>query len=140
MKKNIIFICIHNSARSQMAEAYMKLFYGDSFNCYSAGLEEGKLNPIVVKAMQLDGIDISNNQSEIIDIFLDGKIVFDYIVTVCDESSAEKCPYFPGEGKRIHIGFKDPSGLIGTEEDKLNSTIEIRDRIKEKIKSFFIKI
>ena len=120
-----------------MAEAYMELFYGDSFNCYSAGLEEGKLNPIVVEAMQLDGIDISNNQSKSVNIFLNGKIVFDYIITVCDESSAEKCPYFPGGGKRIHIGFKDPSGLIGTEEDRLNSTIEIRDRIKEKIKSFY---
>jgi arsenate reductase len=119
-----------------MAEAYMKLFYGDSFNCYSAGLEQGKLNPMVVKAMQLDGIDISNNQSKSVDIFLDGKIIFDYVVTVCDESSAEKCPYFPGGGKRIHIGFKDPSGLTGTEEDKLNTTIEIRDRIKERIRVF----
>jgi len=137
MKKNIIFICIHNSARSQMAEAYMKLFYTDKFNCYSAGLEQGKLNQIVVKAMKLDNIDISNNKSEIVDIYLNSNIIFDYIVTVCDESNAERCPYFTGNGKRIHIGFKDPAGLNGNDDEKLNNTIKIRDEIKEKIKNLF---
>jgi len=135
MKKNIIFICIHNSARSQMAEAYMKLFHGDKFNCYSAGLEQGSLNPVVVDAMKLDNIDISNNKSKVVDLFLKGEIIFDYIVTVCDESSAEKCPYFPGNGNRIHIGFEDPATLGGSYEDKLTSTIKIRDKIKEKIKN-----
>ncbi len=135
MKKNIIFICIHNSARSQMAEAYMKMYYGDEFNCYSAGLEQGKLNPIVIDAMKDDNIDISTNKSKLVNKFLDGKIIFDYIITVCDESSAEKCPYFPGKGKRIHIGFKDPSSLIGSYKEKLQDTIKIRDEIREKIKS-----
>jgi len=135
MKKNIIFICIHNSARSQMAEAYMKLFYGNYFNCYSAGLEQGKLNPVVVEAMKLDGIDISGNKSKTVDVFLDGEIIFDYIVTVCDESSAERCPYFPGNGKRIHIAFEDPARLEGAKADKLINTIKIRNQIKTQIKT-----
>ena len=123
-----------------MAEAYMEKYYGNKFNCYSAGLEQGKLNPIVVDAMIKDNIDISNNKSKIVDNFLDGKIIFDYIVTVCDESSAEKCPYFPEIGKRIHIGFDDPSSLNGSYEEKLQNIIKIRNEIKEKIKSLGLSL
>ena len=137
MKKNIIFICIHNSARSQMAEAYMKLFYSENFNAYSAGLEKGKLNPVVVDAMKLDGIDISQNRTKTIDEFLNTNIIFDYVVTVCDESNAQRCPYFPKEGKRIHISFEDPSSLKGNYEERLNKTIKIRNQIKETIKNLF---
>ena len=138
MKKNIIFICIHNSARSQMAEAYMKYFHQKDFNCYSAGLEQGKLNPIVVDAMLMDNIDISQNRSEIIDKYLNSNINFDYIVTVCDQASAQKCPYFPGNGKRIHFGFEDPSSLNGTYKENLKNTILIRDKIKNKVKTLEI--
>ena len=135
MKKNIIFICIHNSARSQMAEAYMKYFHGDEFNCYSAGLKQGSLNEIVVEAMKLDGIDISKNKSKTVDIFLESDMVFDYVITVCDESSAERCPYFIGEGRRIHIGFNDPAKLNGSYQYKLKNTLLIRNEIKETIKN-----
>lgn len=134
--KNIIFICIHNSARSQMAEAYLKQFAGDIYNVFSAGLEPGKLNPIVVKAMEIDGIDISKNLTKSVNEFIDGHIKFDYVITVCDETSAERCPYFPGQGKRLHWGFKDPSSLAGTFEDKLKQTVEIRDKIKKRIIEF----
>ena len=136
MKKNIIFICIHNSARSQMAEAYLKHFAGDRFNVWSAGLEPGKLNPIVVEAMALDGIDISRNSTNSVNEFVNGHIKFDYVITVCDETAAEKCPYFPRQGERFHWGFTDPSGLPGTYAEKFAATIKIRDQIKEKVKSF----
>jgi arsenate reductase (thioredoxin) len=136
MKKNVIFICIHNSARSQMAEAYLRHFAGDKYEVRSAGLEPGKLNPVVVKAMALDGIDISGHTTNSVDEFIDGHIKFDFVVTVCDETAAEACPFFPGQGTRLHWGFQDPSGLSGTEEEKLARTIQIRDQIKEKVKSF----
>ncbi len=136
MKKNVLFICIHNSARSQMAEAYLKHFASDKFDVWSAGLEPGKLNPIVVKAIAFDGIDISGNSTNSVDEFIDGHIKFDFVITVCDETAAEACPFFPGQGKRLHWGFQDPSGLAGTEEEKLSRTIQIRDQIKERIRQF----
>lgn len=136
MKKNVIFICIHNSARSQMAEAYLKHFASDRFNVWSAGLEPGKLNPVVVKAMALDGIDISGHTTKSVDEFIDGHIRFDFVVTVCDETAAQSCPFFPGQGERHHWGFQDPSGLTGTDEEKLARTIQIRDQIKEKVMEF----
>ncbi len=135
-KKSVIFICIHNSARSQMAEAYLKYFASNKFEVFSAGLEKGVLNPVVVKAMSLDNIDISQNKTKSVEEFIDGHIKFDFVITVCDETSAERCPYFPGQSKRLHWGFKDPSSLDGTEEEKLKQTINIRNQIKARIKSF----
>jgi arsenate reductase len=136
MKKNVIFVCIHNSARSQIAEAYLKHFAGEKYEVRSAGLEPGKLNPVVVKAMALDGIDISGHTTNSVDEFIDGHIKFDFVVTVCDETAAEACPFFPGQGTRLHWGFQDPSSLSGTEEEKLARTIQIRDQIKGKVKEF----
>lgn len=119
-----------------MAEAYLKHFASDKFDVWSAGLEPGKLNPIVVKAIAFDGIDISGNSTNSVDEFIDGHIKFDFVITVCDETAAEACPFFPGQGKRLHWGFQDPSGLAGTEEEKLSRTIQIRDQIKERIRQF----
>ncbi|MGH7953493.1 MAG: arsenate reductase ArsC [Limisphaerales bacterium] len=94
-KKNVLFVCIHNSARSQMAEAFLNQICGDEFEAHSAGLEPGKLNPIVVEAMKEVGIDISGNQTKaVFDMFKSGKM-FSYVITVCDETSAERCPIFP---------------------------------------------
>lgn len=140
MKKNVIFICIHNSARSQIAEAYLKHFASDRVEVWSAGLEPGKLNQYAVKAMALDGIDISQNKTKSVDEFIDGHIKFDFVVTVCDETAAEACPFFPGQGERLHWGFKDPSGLTGSEEDKLAQTVEIRDAVKTAIMNFIRKL
>ena len=136
MKNNVIFICIHNSARSQMAEAYLKHFAGERFNVWSAGLEPGSLNPVVVEVMAEEGIDISSNTCNSVNEFTDGRIAFDYVVTVCDETAAEACPYFPGQGTRLHWGLPDPSSLTGSKEDKLKTTREIRDSIKAKVKDF----
>jgi arsenate reductase len=136
MKKRVLFICIHNSARSQMAEAFLNQICGEEFEAQSAGLEPGTLNPIVVEAMQEVGIDISGNPTKsVFDMFKSGKL-FHYVVTVCDETSAERCPIFPGVTQRLHWSFPDPSAIQGTHEEKLARTCEIRDEIKAKIEAW----
>jgi len=133
-KQKVLFICIHNSARSQMAEAWLNHFCGEQFEAESAGLSPGTLNPLVVKVMQEVGIDISHKKTQAVSDVI-GQI-YAYAVTVCDESSAEQCPVFPGPTKRLHWSFPDPSALTGTEEDKLATTREIRDLIKTKVESW----
>lgn len=135
-KKRVLFICIHNSARSQMAEAFLKKYGGDSFEVESAGLEPGKLNPVVVEAMKEAGIDISQNKTKsVFDFYKQGK-QYDYVVTVCDESQSGACPIFPGKGERLHWGFPDPSAFAGSYEEKLEKTKEVRDQIEAKIKNW----
>jgi arsenate reductase len=136
MKKRVLFICIHNSARSQMAEAFLNQLCGEFFEVHSAGLEPGKLNPAVVFVMKEIGIDISGNQTKAVSDFLKSNQLFSYVVTVCDETSAERCPIFPGVTTRLHWSFPDPSALGGTPEEKLARTREIRDMIQEKIESW----
>src|ERR1700739_2991044 len=126
-KMNILFVCVHNSARSQMAEAFLKLYGGDSFEVESAGLEPGTLNPLVVEAMQEIGIDISKNKTKRVFDFIRQSRRFHYVITVCDEASAERCPIFPGVVKRLHWSFEDPSIFQGTKEEKLAKIREIRD-------------
>jgi arsenate reductase (thioredoxin) len=132
-KRKVLFICVHNSARSQMAEAFLKQIAGDRFEVESAGLEPGKLNPVVVEVMKEVGIDISGNRTKsAFDFYKQGK-QYDYVVTVCDESQSGACPMFPGKGERLHWGFDDPSGFQGTWEEKLEKTRRVRDAIKQKI-------
>src|SRR5579871_3354669 len=102
MKKKVLFVCIHNSARSQMAEAFLKRTCGDTFEVESAGIEPGKLNPVVVEAMKEVGIDISGNPTKAVWDFVKAGKSFSYVITVCDETSAERCPIFPGLTKRLH--------------------------------------
>lgn len=134
--QRILFVCIHNSARSQMAEAFVNEIGKGKFFAESAGIEGGKLNPVVVKAMAESGIDISQNQTKTVDDILAAGKKYDYVVTVCDEASAERCPVFPGGGKKLHWGFPDPSALTGTDEEKLVRTREVRDAIRSKIAAF----
>jgi len=132
----VLFVCVHNSARSQMAEAYLNHFGEGRFEAESAGLEPGTLNARVVQVMKEVGIDISRNQTKsVFEIFKRGGL-YQFVVTVCDETSAEKCPIFPGVSKRLHWSFADPSSLTGTEDEKVGRTREIRDEIKRKIKSW----
>jgi arsenate reductase len=133
MKKKVLFVCIHNSARSQMVEAFLNQACGDEFEAHSAGLEPGKLNPIVVEAMLEIGIDISGNKTKAVSDFLKSGGNFSYVITVCDETSAERCPVFPGLTTRLHWSFPDPSAIQGTRDKKLVRTREIRDMIKAKI-------
>jgi len=135
-KKRVLFICVHNSARSQMAEAYLKKYGGDRFEVESAGLEPGTLNPIVVDVMKEVGIDISQNKTKsVFDFYKQGK-QYDYVVTVCDESQSGACPVFPGKGERLHWGFDDPSSFTGSNEEKLVKTRVVRDAIKSKIEEW----
>ena len=132
-KKRILFVCVHNSARSQMAEAFVNNFAGERFEAESAGLEPGKLNPFVVRAMGEIGIDISeNNTNSIKDFYEEGR-KYDYVVAVCDKKAAEQCPIFPGVSEILHWPFEDPSSVKGNDEEKLKVARKVRDRIKEKI-------
>ncbi len=135
-KKRVLFVCIHNSARSQMAEAFLNKYASDIFIAESAGLEPGKLNPYVVKAMSLEGIDISKNNTNSVKEFLESGRKYDYVIAVCDKEAAEKCPIFPGVKKILHWPFKDPSSFNGSEKEKLEFTKKIRDEIKYKILEF----
>ena len=133
MKQKVLFICVHNSARSQMAEAFLNEICCCDFEAHSAGLEPGNLNPLAVVAMREIGIDISHNQTQsVFDVFKSGEL-FAYVITVCDESSAERCPIFPGVTKRLHWSFPDPAGLTGTREERLAGTRKIRDQIRARV-------
>jgi arsenate reductase len=138
MKKKVLFVCIHNSARSQMAEAFLNQTCGDEFEAHSAGIEPGKLNPTVVEVMKEVGIDISGNQTKSVADMLKSSKLFAYVITVCDETSAECCPIFPGVTTRLHWGFPDPSAFQGAE--KLAKTREVRDAIKEKIEQWCAEV
>lgn len=135
-KKKVLFVCVHNSARSQMAEAFLKKYGEDRFEAESAGLEPGKLNPVVVDVMKEVGIDISQNKAKsVFDFYKQGK-QYDYVVTVCDESESGACPVFPGGGERLHWGFLDPSRFGGSLEEKIKRTREVRNQIEVKIKDW----
>ncbi len=134
--KKVLFVCIHNSARSQMAEAFVNKYGQGEIVAESAGLEPGKLNPIVVEAMKEMGIDISNNPTKsVFDFYKKGNL-YSYVITVCDEASGEQCPIFPGLTARLHWGFPDPSSFQGTAEEKLAKTRLVRDEIDAKIKTW----
>ena len=140
MGVKVLFLCVHNSARSQMAEAYLKKFGGDHFIPESAGLEPGKLNPLAIEVMKEDGIDISKNQTKgVFNYFTQGKI-FHYVITVCDGASADKCPIFPGIHEKIGWHFSDPSTFSGTHQEKLARTRKVRDQIKQAVFDFIKKI
>ena len=135
-KQKVLFICVHNSARSQMAEAFLNQICNENFEAHSASLEPGNLNPIVVEAMQEIGIDISQNQTKsVFDMFKSGTM-FAYVITVCDEASAERCPIFPGVTTRLHWSFPDPSSFPGTHEEKLEKSRALRNLIRAKIEKW----
>lgn len=137
MKKiKVLFLCVHNSARSQMAEAFLNHLAGDVFEAESAGFEPSELNPLVVKAMSEVGIDISKKQSKAVFDLIKRGDFYPFVITVCDESTAERCPIFPGVTQRLHWSFPDPSGFVGTEEEKLEKIRILRDEIKNKIEEF----
>jgi len=136
MKKRVLFICVHNSARSQMAEAWLNRICGEYFEAQSAGLEPGTLNPLAVQVMAEVGIDISQKKTQaVFDVFKSGQL-FAYVITVCDEASAEKCPIFPGPATRMHWSFPDPSEVQSSETAKLEQVRLIRDEIRTKIEQW----
>jgi arsenate reductase len=131
--KTVLFLCTHNSARSQMAEALLNALYGNKYRAYSAGVTPTKVNPYVVKAMAEVGIGISRNRSKSIEEFRGEN--FNYVVTVCD-SARETCPFFPGE-KVLHQSFDDPNQMEGSEKEIMKGVRQVREEIKEWIKKTF---
>jgi arsenate reductase len=135
-KRRVLFICVHNSARSQMAAALLNKMCGEYFEAHSAGLEPGMLNPLAVEVLQEIGIDISRNKTQaVFDVFVSGQL-FPFVITVCSETEAKGCPIFPGVTTRLHWPFPDPSLLTGTWEEKLEGTREILKEIENKLQQF----
>jgi arsenate reductase len=135
-KQKILFICVHNSARSQMAAALLNKTCGEFFAAQSAGLEPGTINPLVVEALRELDIDISRNKTQrVFDVWKSGQM-FQFVVSVCSETEAEGCPIFPGVTTRLHWPFEDPSKFTGTPEEKLAGTRRVRDQIRAKIELF----
>ncbi|MEI7527099.1 MAG: arsenate reductase ArsC [Mariniphaga sp.] len=135
-KIKLLFVCIHNSARSQMAEALLNKLGEDKFEATSAGLEKGTLNPLAIKVMAEIGIDISRNQTKDVFDFYKNGYRYNFVVTVCDAANSERCPIFPGITQTLHWSFEDPSSFTGTEEEKLIRTRKVRDEIKSQIEKF----
>jgi arsenate reductase len=135
-KDKVLFICVHNSARSQMAAALLSETCGEFFEAQSAGLEPGAINPLAVEALHELGIDISKNTTQrVFDIWTSGQI-FHFVITVCSESEAKGCPIFAGVTTRLHWPFVDPSKFTGTHEERLAETRRVREEIRAKIESF----
>ena len=135
-KQKVLFICVHNSARSQMAEAWLNYTCGDFFEAQSAGLEPGTINPLVVQAMREVDIDISKKRTQaVFDVFKSGQFL-PYVITVCSEAEAKGCPIFPGVTTRLHWPFRDPSQLTGSDAEKLREIRKIRDEIRVKVEEW----
>ena len=131
----VLFICVHNSARSQMAEAYLKSLGGDHFQVESAGFTPSQVNPLVIEAMAEEGIDLSGKGTQsVFELFRQGQL-YNYVITVCDDSE-NQCPVFPGIARRLHWPFPDPASLEGSHQDKLTQVRVIRDKIKAKIETW----
>jgi arsenate reductase len=133
---SVLCLCVHNSARSQIAEAYFRIFGGDLFDVESAGIEPGQLNPFVVETLKEDGIDISAKKTQ--DVFALYKMgrTYRYVITVCSREAAERCPVFPGLSEKLHWPFADPSTFTGGHEEVMVKVRALRDAIKDKVKGF----
>lgn len=134
-KPSVLFICTHNSARSQMAEGLLRDRYGDTYEVYSAGTEKTHVRPLAIKAMDGIGIDISGHTSKTIDDVAEGR-TFDYVVTVCN-SARENCPYLPATEQNMHQSFDDPSAATGSEAEQLAVFRRVRDEIANWIADTF---
>ncbi len=126
----MLFLCTHNSARSQMAEGLLRHLAGDRFEAHSAGTEATHVRPLAARAMTEIGADISRQESKTLDRYLGEP--FNYVVTVCD-AAKEACPFFPGAQRRLHWSFEDPSAAEGSEEQRLGAFRRVRDQIKGRI-------
>ncbi|HXV22485.1 MAG TPA: arsenate reductase ArsC [Desulfuromonadales bacterium] len=136
MKKKVLFLCTHNSCRSQMAEGLVNFDLGDRIEAFSAGTEATRVNPLAAKVMAEIGIDLSGHRSKTLDEFAGEP--FDYVITLCGDAN-EKCPLFFGGVKRMHIGFEDPSRRPGSEEEVFPEYRRVRDEIRQRMREFFAK-
>jgi arsenate reductase len=137
---SVLFVCIHNSARSQMAEAFARVLGDGRVTAESAGLEAGSLNPLVVESMAEIGMDIAGNRTKTVhDILRTGR-AFDFVITVCDTGRAGECPVFPGPGRKLHWEFSDPSRFGGTRREILAQIRTIREEIRRAVKKFLSEV
>jgi arsenate reductase (thioredoxin) len=134
MKPKVLFLCTGNTARSQMAEGFLRKYAGDRFEIFSAGLKPGFINPLTIQVMEEKGVDMSSHYSKGLEQFL-GKVHFAYLITVCSRAD-EECPIFPGMGQRLHWPFDDPAAFQGSPEEKLVKFRQVRDEIEAKVKEF----
>ncbi|MDO8479175.1 MAG: arsenate reductase ArsC [Candidatus Rokubacteria bacterium] len=132
-KRRVLFLCTHNSARSQMAEGFLRALGGDRFEAASAGTEAPRVHPLAIQVMREVGIDLAGHSSKTFDQFLAQP--WDCVITVCDNAN-ERCPIFPARTTRLHWSFEDPSAAAGSEEEKLKTFCRIRDEISQKISSW----
>ena len=130
----VLFLCTGNSARSQMAQAFLRKYGGERFEAHSAGLEPSTLNPLTVQVMEEAGMDLSEHYAKPLTTYL-GKLHFGYLITVCSRAE-EKCPIFPGMGQRWHWPFDDPAAAEGTLEQKLAGFRRVRDEIAQKVQAW----
>jgi len=126
----VLFLCTHNSARSQMAEGLLRHLAGDRFEAHSAGTEATHVRPLAIQAMNELGVDITGQESKTLERYLGEP--FDYVITVCDDAN-EACPFFPRARNRLHWSFEDPARVEGTEEERLEVFGSVRDLIRERI-------
>jgi arsenate reductase (thioredoxin) len=131
-KPTVLFLCTHNSARSQMAEGLLRHLASDRFEVYSAGTEATHVRPLAMRAMDEIGVDISGQESKTLDRYLEEPI--DYVITVCDDAN-EACPFFPGAQSRLHWSFEDPSRTSGSEQEQLEVFRRVRDGIKDRVQA-----
>jgi arsenate reductase (thioredoxin) len=131
-KKRVLFLCTHNSARSQMAEGLLRHLSGDRFEVQSAGTEATHVRALAIRAMDEIGVDISGQESKTLARYLGEP--FDYVITVCDEAN-EACPFFPGAKRRLHWSLPDPSTAEGTEEERLTVFRSVRDGLRDRMQA-----
>jgi arsenate reductase len=133
MKPRVLFLCTHNSARSQMAEGLLRALAGDRFEAASAGTEARGVHPLAVRVMAEAGVDIGGQTSKTLDPFVGEP--WDHVITVCD-SANEACPLFPGARTRLHWSFPDPSAASGSEPERLAAFRRVRDQIRARLESW----
>jgi arsenate reductase len=133
-KPRVLFLCTHNSARSQMAEAFLRKHGGDRFEAHSAGMEPSRIHPLTCRAMAERGLALEGHRSKGLDEYL-GRVHVGYLITVCENAEA-KCPIYPGVAVRDYWGFEDPAAFEGTDEERLDKFREVRDQIEARVKAF----
>jgi len=134
-KRRVLFLCTHNSARSQMAEGFLRSLAGDRFEVASAGTHATRVHPLAIRAMADVDIDLSRHTSKVVDELMDQP--WDYVITVCDAAN-EACPVFPAKSSRLHWSFEDPSRADGTDAQRLDVFRRVRDQIKRRIADWIL--
>jgi arsenate reductase (thioredoxin) len=138
-KPKVLFLCTGNSARSQMAEAFLRRYGGEKFEAYSAGLEPKEVNPLTIKVMEEKGISMEGHSSKSVTVYL-GKILFQYLITVCDQAE-KNCPtIWPGISHKLHWSFEDPAAAVGSDAEKLAKFREVRDQIQQQVRSWIAEM